>query len=195
MIAPVPEPARPVFQIKITLKDSRPPIWRRVLVPGDFTLAQLHQIIQAVMPWQECHLHEFRIRDACYGRPDLEERDDDLFNEKNVRLTQVLKSSRKFQYRYDFGDDWDHTLEVEKRLPREPGVRYPVCLAGANACPPEDSGSLWGYYEKLDILKDPKHPAHAETRDWMPAGWNPARFVLAEINQTLKTLDKQPAEE
>lgn len=186
MMTSSPKSSRPFFQLKISLADSQPLIWRRIVIPVDFTLGQLHWAIQAVMPWLDCHLHEFRIRDAYYGRPDLEERDDQLQNETTMTLSKALRAVRSFIYLYDFGDDWRHTIQVEKRLTSKDGESYPVCLAGENACPPENSGSLWGYYDKLAILGNRRHPAYAETREWMPDQWDPVRFVLAEANQELK---------
>ena len=130
-----------IYQLKITLKDSRPPIWRRVQLSGDITLAKLHRIIQEVMGWSVSHLHQFLVGATYYGAPDPDDLSETR-NEKSVRLRElVTKPKQKFLYEYDFGDDWEHEVVVEKILDAAPGVRYPVCLAGARARPKIAAGS------------------------------------------------------
>ena len=138
-----------VYQLKITLRDIKPPIWRRVQVK-DCTLARLHDIIQTCMGWDDYHLHEFDIGGERYGDPrqwrDGFGGDVEVGNEGKVKLGQVVaRGVKKFSYVYDMGDNWDHTIQIEKVLPAEAGVRYPRCIAGQRACPPEDCGGPWGY--------------------------------------------------
>ena len=181
-----------LYQLKIVLKQSRPPIWRRVQVPSDITFATLHKVIQAVMGWHECHLHEF-----CRGKlhigmllPDDEGYVDD---EKAIKLHAVImKRGEKFQYTYDFGDIWAHDVTLEKVGELDPKIRYPVCLAGERACPPENSGGLEGYYDKLDIVKNPQHPAYDETKEWM-GDFDPEFFDIDEANKFLSVLRKAGA--
>ena len=181
-----------LYQLKIVLKQSRPPIWRRVQVPSDITFATLHKVIQAVMGWHECHLHEF-----CRGKlhigmllPDDEGYVDD---EKAIKLHAVImKRGEKFQYTYDFGDIWSHDVTLEKVGELDPKIRYPVCLAGERACPPENSGGLEGYYDKLDIVKNPQHPAYDETKEWM-GDFDPEFFDIDEANKFLSVLRKAGA--
>lgn len=149
------EPAlESVFQFTITLKDIEPPIWRTIQVQ-DQTLASLHQDIQNAMGWEDCHLHQFTIRDEDYGDPSMLEDDGDdgaVRDEAQVRLSALLGQARRgfrFEYLYDFGDSWAHEIRFEGMVPAEARAVYPRCVAGARACPPEDIGGAWGYQELL----------------------------------------------
>ncbi len=187
MILPLKSDAT-VYQIKVTLKDTRPPIWRRFQVTGETRLSKLHDTVQVVMGWTNSHLHEFVIGDRHYGEPD-EDSPDELIDERNVLVSQVVdQEGQTFGYDYDFGDDWNHELLVEKILPNEAGVRYPRCLEGARACPPEDSGGPWGYEEKLQILKNPAHPNHREIATWMRKKFDAEAFDLSATNKALKSI-------
>jgi hypothetical protein len=174
-----------VYQLKIALKGARPPIWRRVLVPADASLARLHEVIQAAMGWDGYHLHAFRLHGVEYGPRGSEFADRD---EARVQLGEVLVVGDKLAYEYDFGDGWQHQLTVEKVLPVDPQLAYPLCLKGKGACPPEDSGGLWGYYEKLDVLADPADPDHEEVAGWMGEGFDPEAFDLDAANARLAYL-------
>ncbi len=160
----------PIYQLKITLRGSKPPIWRRVLVSGHSTLADLHEIIQIVMDWDEAHLHEFEINKIRYSDPLVAL--DGAQNETRVRLKEVISREKmKFHYVYDFGDDWDHEILVEKILPPDPEKEreLPVCLKGKRACPPEDVGGMGGYYYFLEAIQDPEHPEHEILSEWIKA--------------------------
>jgi Plasmid pRiA4b ORF-3-like protein len=135
-----------ICQVKITLKHSSPPIWRRILVAGDTSLSKLHRILQIVMGWMDGHLHQFTIHGRDYGVPDREfDFGQRTLNEKSAKLLDVIHGEKdRFLYEYDFGDGWTHDILVEKTIPREAGKRYPLCLAGKRACPPEDCGGVWG---------------------------------------------------
>ena len=140
--------AQSIYQLKITLKGCRPPIWRRVQVRGDSTLEQLHWVIQLSMGWTNSHLHSFRIRGIEYGVPMPELGFDEmgLRDEQPVKLSKVISGEKfKFSYLYDFGDSWDHDILVEKVLEVDPNTDYPICIKGKRACPPEDCGGVWGY--------------------------------------------------
>ncbi|MGA3024999.1 MAG: plasmid pRiA4b ORF-3 family protein [Bryobacteraceae bacterium] len=174
---------RDIYQLKITLLGTRPPIWRRVLVPADLTLAQIHDVLQVAMGWEDCHLHEFRIGRQRFGAPDPEE---DSLDEGKVRLSDVLKrAGAKAEYTYDFGDGWEHSIVVEKVLTPEPGVAYPVCTAGKRRGPPEDCGGPYGYYELVEAVRDPKHERHEEMRDWVDDDFDPEAFSIDDVNQRL----------
>ena len=174
-----------VYQLKITLRDIKPPIWRRVQVK-DGTLSQLHNIIQTCMDWTNSHLHAFEIGGEQYGEPDpdgMMETED----ERKVKLSQVVTGRiKKFTYTYDFGDNWDHVIEVEKTLAAEPGVHYPRCVAGKRACPPEDCGGPWGYGDFLKAIQDPKHPEHEEMLEWAGGTFDPEQFDIDAINENLR---------
>jgi hypothetical protein len=178
-----------IYQIKVTLKHSRPPIWRRIQVPGDTRLDKLHGILQTVMGWWDAHLHQFIVgRDTYYGQPHpaYEESGADMLDETKVRLDQIATLEKfSFVYEYDFGDSWEHILLVEKILPPEPDVRYPRCLKGKRACPPEDVGGVWGYEAFLAALNDPEHPDHESMLDWFGDEFDPEAFDLKAINAGL----------
>ena len=187
MIAPRQSQPEEILKLKITLAGSKPPIWRRVLVPAECTLGELHDVIQCVMPWENYHLHEFMIGDQHVGVPDPEF-GDRVLDEETFLLSEVFSGKRKrIRYLYDFGDGWQHDIALEQRLDAEDGTFYPACTGGRNACPPEDSGSLWGYYRKLEILKDPDHPEYAEIEAWMPLDFDPSLFSAAEAAEALRT--------
>jgi len=181
----------PVYQLKATLKQSKPPIWRRFQVRGSITLAKLHQVLQVVMGWTNSHLHQFTVGGVHYGVPDPQW-DLGMQSEQRVQLAQVLPQVKsRLVYKYDFGDSWAHELVVEKILPPEPGVRYPVCLKGKRACPPEDVGGVWGYSGFLEAMRDPKHPDHRMMRDWVGGSFDPEAFDLQTVNQALRYLKPQ----
>jgi hypothetical protein len=164
-----------IYQLKITLRDTKPPVWRRVQVQ-DCTLGRLHDVIQTCMGWTNSHLHAFEVGGEQYSEPDpdgMMETED----ERKVKLSQVVaRGFKKFAYTYDFGDNWDHTVEVEKTLEAEPGVRYPRCVDGKRACPPEDCGGPWGYADFLKAIRDPKHPEHEDMLEWAGDGFDPEEF-------------------
>jgi hypothetical protein len=174
-----------IYQIKVTLRDSKPPIWRRILVPGDIPLAQLHDILQAVMGWYDAHLHQFIVEGTYYGVPDPDDYVE-VKDERRIRLSQIVSGiPYKFVYEYDFGDSWEHELLVEKILPPEQGMRYPVCIKGRGACPPEDVGGVWGYALFLEAIRDPEHPEHEDYMEWIGGEFDPEAFDLDEINAAL----------
>ncbi|PKO23610.1 MAG: hypothetical protein CVU38_03220 [Chloroflexi bacterium HGW-Chloroflexi-1] len=177
----------PVYQLRIDLRHLKPPIWRRVLVPGGITLYKLHQIIQVVMPWADYHLYEFSSGGERFGDPS----DDDWEPSRSARryrLNQMVSEGQKLAYVYDFGDYWEHEIKVEKVLPAEPGVRYPVCIAGKRACPPEDCGGPWGYPDLLAALADPKHEEHDSMLEWVGGEFDSEAFDLESINAGLRAI-------
>jgi hypothetical protein len=177
----------PVLQVKVSLLGSlRPSVWRRLLVPADIRLDRLHGVIQAAMGWENCHMHVFSdgSREWCPD-PDLGRGD-----ERRATLGQLLKrAGKRIRYTYDFGDDWEHEIVLERVLAAESGVRYPVCVTGNGACPPEDCGGVWGYEDLREVLADPAHEQHAEMLEWLclqaAADFDPARFDVDEVNRAL----------
>jgi hypothetical protein len=174
-----------IYQIKITLKHSRPPIWRRIQVTGDTKLGKLHHILQVAMGWTDSHLHAFLARGMDYGAPDPEF-PGDMKNERNVRLDRIADEGDTLIYEYDFGDGWEHDLKVENVMPAAPGARYPLCLAGKRACPPEDCGGIGGYEHLLDVLGNPDDEEHADMQDWLGGELDPEAFDLKEVNDALR---------
>ncbi|MEW5939286.1 MAG: plasmid pRiA4b ORF-3 family protein, partial [Chloroflexota bacterium] len=185
-----------ICQIKVTLQDSRPTIWRRFLVGDNVTLAKLHDILQIVMGWTNSHLHHFIIDGEYYSEPFDDEFGMETKNEAHYKLSQFVGGEGfKFRYEYDFGDSWMHDLIVEKILPAEKGVYYPVCIKGKRACPPEDVGGVWGYDDFLEAIANPNHPERKEMLEWIGADFDPERFDLDEINERLRHPRRQRDEE
>ena len=185
-----------IFQVKIALLDIEPAIWRRVLVPAETTLDQLHEVIQAAFGWWNYHLHQYLIDGKLYALPDPEY-DDDLLpprlDERAVQLRDLLTSS-SIVYEYDFGDGWKHLVEIENvAMAPEPGARYPICTGGERACPREDCGGTPGYQRLLEALADPTHEEHAELRQWAGRRYDPEKFDLAVANRALRKLRKRPS--
>jgi hypothetical protein len=178
---------RQVYQLRITLDGVTPEVWRRVLVPGGYTLDRLHRVIQHAMGWWDYHLHSFEIHGVLYGEPDPH---DDLRvrDELDARLDDVVRSGDLFRYTYDYGDWWEHLLHVEAVWPAEPDERYPVCLEGERACPPEDVGGVYGYRRLVRALRDPEHPEHDEMRAWLGRGLNAEVFVPELVTTLLRRM-------
>lgn len=182
---PQTAPTDQIYQIKITLRDSKPPIWRRVELPSATTLPKLHSIIQTVMGWYDYHLHQFKVGRIVYGVPDPDDYIE-VHDERRVKLNQVLANPKdKFVYEYDFGDSWEHVVELEQILPPDPSASYPRCTAGKRSGPPEDCGGIWGYAGLLDTLADPGHPEHATMLEWVGGDFDPELFDLEATNQAL----------
>lgn len=162
------------LQLKIALDHLKPAIWRRVVVDDSLSFLQLHKVIQAAMGWEDCHMHEFQLsspRVLIGTKPPEEfgffETEDDLLPEHDTRLADVLTGKKKFRYWYDFGDDWWHTVSVEKRLPPDPTAPPVQLLAGELACPPEDCGGVPGYVNMMEIVATPDHPEREDIMDWL----------------------------
>ena len=186
---PNPEPES-IYQLKVTLKGIRPPIWRRLLVASDTSLDELHEIIQIAMGWDDCHLHEFGVdglRFGPNGDPNLlglDGPEPETFTPLDV-ITNGPGS--KFSYTYDFGDGWEHTILIEKELPLTPESSYPRCIKGKRACPPEDCGGTWGYQHLLEVLSDPSHPDYGDLIHGVPSDLAPETLDLMVTNTRLAT--------
>jgi len=172
-----------LYQLKVTLRGIRPPIWRKFLVRSDVTLGKLHDILQTVMGWTDSHLHQFIANNIIYGTPDPDSDMVEMINEKRVLLSRVLQKPKdRMVYEYDFGDGWEHEIVLEEVSSAPPRGKYPIVLAGRRACPPEDVGGPWGYAEFLEAIKNPKHPEHEEYLEWSGGSFDPERFDPNEIN-------------
>ena len=178
-----------VYQFRIFLRDVEPPVWRRIQVPETYTFWDLHVAIQDSMGWLDCHLHEFDIRQPAFGKEvRIGIPDDDAMSGAEIlpgweqHISDYFNpDSRTAAYCYDFGDSWEHVITLEKIVSREKGKRYPVCLAGERACPPEDSGGPPGYMELLEILADPDDEEHARRLEWVGEDFNPEGFSPDEV--------------
>jgi hypothetical protein len=181
---------RDVLRIRVSLEDILPPIWREILVPAHYSFWDLHVAIQDAMGWLDCHLHEFSVpegqtpRDLRIGIPDEEQWPGTptvLAGWEYPVLDLLREPGQSLCYLYDFGDDWLHSVTLLAIERREKGQRYPQCVAGERACPPEDCGGAHGYQALLQALFDPAHPGHAEMHRWIPEGWGPELFRPGEV--------------
>lgn len=184
-----------IYQLKVTLLGTKPPIWRRILVPANMTMVRLHAVLQAAMGWHGGHMHEFSIGDerrigARYpddgatgmGSPE---------NEERVRLSSVVaRVGAKLLYTYDFGDNWEHGIVLEKRLPMPPNMTFPVCIDGQLACPPDDCGGIPGFYDFLEAINDPEHEQHEELLEWVGGHYDPQDFSVGQVNQRLSYMHR-----
>jgi hypothetical protein len=172
------------YQLKVTLKGTKPPIWRRIEVPGWIALSGLHAVIQVAMGWTNSHLHEFAIGGCQYGEID-DDAPEELLGEAGYTLAEVVGEGERFEYLYDFGDGWDHAVTIEKVVPSSGDASVARCLAGRRNCPPEDVGGASGLGELLNAYDDPAHEKHSYYRDWLGDGYDAAAFDLDETNAEL----------
>jgi hypothetical protein len=176
---------RAVYQFKVTLRNIHPPIWRRIQVWEDTTLAQLHRVLQVAMGWENYHLHEFRIGRKIYAVPDLDD-EREITDVKRTRIHDVIQQvGTEFEYVYDLGDYWQHDLLLEAILQPAPGTLYPRCIAGERNCPPEDVGGSGGYEDYLEALADPEHEDHEDMIEWR-GPFDPEAFSVEKINRQLE---------
>ena len=180
------------LQFLVVLLKTNPLIWRRIQVPAVDSFWDLHVAIQDAMGWQDYHLHEFRIAHPQRGTLERLGIPDPEFPEERpcspdweVPLAEYfnwesLSAAPPALYLYDFGDDWHHSVTFEDLLPSGAG-RYPRCVAGARACPPEDCGGIHGFDEFLDAIGNPRHPDHAERVEWAGGSYNPEAFEPAQV--------------
>ncbi len=166
-----------IYQIKLTLTDSEPAIWRRLLVNATTSLEELHQIVQIAMGWQNLSNYYYRI-----GK----RRSDTESCLLQMPLNEVIRDDlTRFSYVYDLRDGWFHTIEVEMVLPADPQGVYPHCVTGSLRCPPEGCGGIWGYNELLEILDDPQDPQHLARWDEVGGEFDPDHFDLGLVNVQL----------
>ena len=178
-----------IYQMKVLLAYSKPPIWRRLHVDGSSSLSQLHWFIQISMGWTNSHLHQFIIDREYYSVPhpfddglDLDNHDSNQYSLEQLITTE----GDKFVYEYDFGDSWTHLIEVEKIFQSEDDSFYPKCVKGRMACPPEDVGGIYGYYNFVEALNDKKHPEHEMYMDWYGDSFDTKAFDINEVNSQLE---------
>jgi hypothetical protein len=178
------------FQIKVTLKNTKPPVWRRIIVAPEIKLDRLHDVLQIVMGWTNSHLHQFEtplgyIADPAFGLEETE-------SSRKATLASVLHGPKSsIRYEYDFGDGWDHQILLEKVVDLDQPV-LAFCLGGARACPPEDCGGPWGYANLLAVLKNPKHPEYEEMFEWIDSEFDSEAFDAEEVNKHLTRLVPPP---
>lgn len=173
-----------VYQFKITLKEVKPPIWRRIQVPETYSFYDLHVAIQDAMGWSDSHLHQFEMNDPSSGNEveigipdeDFADESETLPGWKQKIADYFSLKNPKAEYVYDFGDNWEHIVQLEKILPREEKVSYPVCIDGKRACPPDDCGGVWGYMNLLETISNPDDEEYEDMIEWLGGEFDPEQF-------------------
>ena len=181
--------------LEISLRHIKPRIWRSFSMPGNIRLDRLHDVIQAVMGWTDKHLHSFRLGNHEYLQADPNDAswsqtmgETIIHNESKHTLRDLMPvAGDKFLYTYDFGDDWEHDVKVKAILPAPKRMKTASCHHGARACPPEDCGSVPGYYELCEALPNPKHPEHKHWKGWI-GGYDPNHFDVDDVNLRLSVV-------
>lgn len=174
---------RDIYQLKVRLLEIEPPVWRRLQVRGSTTLSKLHAILQDLAGWTNSHLYSFDVAGKRYEEPDPEA---EGANARKAQLAGLgLKVGDRFEYVYDFGDNWCHGVLVEEILPPDSDSTYPICVDGARAWPPEDCGGPPGYDDILEALQHPSAPQFRELLEWLPRGYDPEIFDLRATNRIL----------
>lgn len=178
--------APPVYQLKITLLEIEPRIWRRIQVPSSIKLCCLHSALQVVMGWADSHLHQFGQGEKNWGVPEWDEFNDfDLIDESKTQLAIGLKAEGESMfYQYDFGDDWEHEVVLERVIPVSEALKTPICLGGERRCPPEDVGGVHGYQEFLEVILDPTHKEYKQYVRWA-GGHFIDEFDVTAVNERL----------
>jgi hypothetical protein len=178
-----------IYQIRVELNGSEPKIWRRLLLPSDVTLNDLHKIMQTTIGWTNSHLHQF-IQGRNFYEPPAP--DDEFWDNSGIDYTGMtlneflLKKNDSIEYVYDFGDGWSHTIKLEK-IVEETDRELPVCIAGAMACPPEDCGGIWGFQMFKEIMDNPDHPEYNSYFEWHGGEYDPEAFDIEAINDMLQS--------
>lgn len=179
-----------IYQLKVSMMYSNPPIWRRILIDPDTLLSELHLILQTTMGWTNAHLHQFTHQEKEYSPHDPY--NDDWDEMRNVDYTRVMlsdlliKEKDEMQYVYDYGDWWEHQVLLEEIIDLDRKAFYPSCTGGENACPPEDCGGPGGYQELLAVMSDPTHAEYDEWMEWLEEGFDPKHFDIQEVNEMLR---------
>ena len=186
---PAPWKPKLAYQFKITLLDSEPKIWRRIQIE-DCTLGELHEHIQAAMGWTNSHLHYFEVGGKRYGDPQvLEDAGFEIADSTRTRLSKILPVDGgrfRFVYEYDFGDDWRHEVLFEGCPQAEKDSKFPICLEGERACPPEDCGGVSGYDRFLEIIADPEHEDYDDMVEWIGGKFDPETFDSAQATKGMR---------
>ena len=179
-----------VYRFRITLQDADPAIWRRIETK-DVTLGELHELIQTAMGWTNSHLHQFEIAGRRYTDPRFMMDDLDDFGAIDyggVQVSDLISEhgpNLRMGYEYDFGDGWQHDVVLEEVTQSEPGIRYPRCIDGERACPPEDVGGVYGFAHYAEAITDPSHSEHDEFLEWS-GPFDPAKFDAAQATRRMR---------
>ncbi len=180
-----------VHELRVTLLDVSPPVWRRLRVPSAITLSALHRVLQVALGWQDAHLHEWRIGERTFGLSDEPSWGEELEDESSAILGDLAPPDSVVHYDYDFGDGWEHLVEVVAVKAFDPGEPPIAVLDGARAAPPEDCGGPSGYEHLLDALADEDDPEHEELIASFGDSFDPGHFDLQAVNRHLEGMWRQ----
>lgn len=184
-------PPDTVHRLKVTLREVRPPVWRRIEVESSVTLADLAHLLTVAMGWEGYHLHQFEVAGTLYQRCDVF--DDFPFGRRPLEEAEHLLGNvlanvgDKARWDYDFGDGWEHDVVVEAIGDPESDAEYPRCVKGRRACPPEDCGGPWGYSNLLEAIADPSHDQHVELSEWLPPNFEPEHFDTRDVTEAMQS--------
>lgn len=182
-----------LVEIKVTLNEVEPTVWRKFIINTDANLVELHMAIQKSMGWKNCHMYDFVVNNgektfSPNDMSDLFGNEDDSADPSGVTIGDLLFIEvENIQYNYDYGDGWEHTVEIGKKVSPQPGTQYPLCTEGAGACPPEDCGGPHGYMDLCAILSNPEDEDYKEMRQWLGKGFDPSKFSVAKANKELRS--------
>ncbi|MEO5893540.1 MAG: plasmid pRiA4b ORF-3 family protein [Ferruginibacter sp.] len=183
-----------IIQLTISLKYSKPLIWRSILINRDTSFFELHHIIQIVMGWRNYHLFEFNLDGYRVGMIEENEygyRSSELLDATKILLPDILALEKdNFHYNYDFGDCWLHDITLDQLVEKEDNRGYPHCIGGQMNCPPEDCGGMPGFNDMQKILQDKKHAEYKEMRNWVGKNYDPKSFDPSKVNKQLSQLQK-----
>lgn len=195
-----------IYEVKVTLLESKPQIWRRIQVPGSITLIKLHRALQVLMGWQDCHLHQFTVNGDLYGMrvEDWQDATPELLDDRGVRLYQIAPAAgTRLVYEYDFGDGWQLEMIIENIVEdikdasfsqadsaggTGHGLAHVVCLAAQRAGPPEDVGGIGGYEGFVKAIRNRRHPEHSSWLEWVGGSFDPEKFDLEAVNRALQRI-------
>ena len=179
--------SKSLYQIKVTLAESKPPIWRRLIVKDNIRLDHLHSVLQISMGWLDCHLHQYIVGNSYIGLPDPDF-EMNVIDERKIYLYDLVSNPKdNFIYEYDFGDSWTHKIVLEKILPLD-FSKSPIVIKGKKACPPEDCGGIWGYSDFLEVIQNPKSEEHESMLEWVGGKFDPDELDIKLINIHLENL-------
>jgi len=195
IIVAMPKPYDPyayVIRVDAHIVGIEPAVVRTLELPRDINFAQLHEVLQAAFGWTDSHLHQFHVGGLTIGAPEAIE--DEVYGPRVFEATEVRLKDLTFPYesdpvltityQYDFGDNWQHRLVLHRAI-IEDGAKYPRCIAGARACPPEDVGGYGGYGDFLESWLDPEHEDHQDIRRWAGKKFDPERFDIEATNKAI----------
>jgi hypothetical protein len=181
-----PAPSKVAYQLHVELNEVAPAIWRRLLVPTSVRLSKLADVLLVAMGWSNSHLHSFNVGDTRYGMVEDEYPEGEI-DETSVTVLRALRATKQFEFEYDFGDGWSHTVTIEQGLSSPLGLKAAICLAGENACPPDDCGGPGGYAAMLKALADPADDEHENYLEWI-GEFDPTAFDLVASNALLQKI-------